>query len=427
MTTQTAERTADVRPGAARPTAVFTGIGVTAPNGLGTEAWWRATLAGESGIRPVSRFDATGYPARLAGEVPGFDAAEHIPSRLLPQTDHMTRLALTAAKEALEDSGADPAELPEYSAGVVTAASAGGFEFGQRELQALCAKGGQHVSAYQSYAWFYAVNTGQISIRHKLRGPSGVLVTEQAGGLDAVAQARRQLRKGSRLIVTGGVDGAICPWGWTAQLAGGRMSTVADPARAFLPFDTRAAGYVAGEGGAILVLEDAAAARERGARVYGHLAGYAATFDPAPGRGGEPGLGRCAGLALNEAGLTPADVDVVFADASGVPELDRQEAAALGALFGPRGVPVTAPKTMTGRLSAGGASLDLAAALLSLRDQVVPPTVNVTDPVEADGLDLVTQARRGPLRTALVLARGTGGFNAAAVVTAEDNSPAATA
>ncbi|MFI6050543.1 ketosynthase chain-length factor [Streptomyces violascens] len=413
MTSELLERTA-VR----SATAVFTGIGVTAPNGLGTQAWWEATVAGESGIRPVSRFDASGYPATLAGEVPGFDAEEHIPSRLLPQTDHMTRLALTAAKEALEDSGADPAEMPQYSAGAVTAASAGGFEFGQRELQALWSKGGQYVSAYQSYAWFYAVNTGQISIRHGLRGPSGVLVTEQAGGLDAVAQARRQLRKGSKLIVTGGVDGAVCPWGWTAQLAGGRMSPVADPARAFLPFDSEASGYVAGEGGAILVLEDAEAARERGARIYGQLSGYAATFDPAPGRGGEPGLRRAAELALTEAGLTAADVDVVFADASGVPELDRQEEAALTALFGPRGVPVTAPKTMTGRLSAGGASLDLAAALLSIRDAVIPPTVNVTSPVAADALDLVTEARRGPVRTALVLARGTGGFNAAAVVTA---------
>ncbi|RCH69208.1 ketosynthase chain-length factor [Streptomyces sp. SDr-06] len=413
MTSELLERTA-VR----SATAVFTGIGVTAPNGLGTRAWWEATVAGESGIRPVSRFDASGYPATLAGEVPGFDAEEHIPSRLLPQTDHMTRLALTAAKEALEDSGADPAEMPQYSAGAVTAASAGGFEFGQRELQALWSKGGQYVSAYQSYAWFYAVNTGQISIRHGLRGPSGVLVTEQAGGLDAVAQARRQLRKGSKLIVTGGVDGAVCPWGWTAQLAGGRMSPVADPARAFLPFDSEASGYVAGEGGAILVLEDAEAARERGARIYGQLSGYAATFDPAPGRGGEPGLRRAAELALAEAGLSASDVDVVFADASGVPELDRQEEAALTALFGPRGVPVTAPKTMTGRLSAGGASLDLAAALLSIRDAVIPPTVNVTSPVAADALDLVTEARRGPVRTALVLARGTGGFNAAAVVTA---------
>ncbi|GGN33526.1 ketosynthase chain-length factor [Streptomyces fuscichromogenes] len=396
---------------------VFTGMGVAAPNGLGTEAWWRATLEGRSGIAPVTRFDASGYPATLAGEVPGFDPKRHIPSRLLPQTDHMTRLALTAAEEALTDAKADPEQLPEFAVGVVTAASAGGFEFGQRELQALRSQGGQYVSAYQSFAWFYAVNTGQISIRHGLRGPSGVLVTEQAGGLDVVAQARRQLRRGSRMMVTGGVDGAICPWGWTAQLSGGRLSTVADPARAYLPFSGAARGHVPGEGGAILVLEDAGAARERGARVYGRLSGYASTFDPEPGREGEPGLRRAAELALDEAGLAPREIDVVFADAAGLPEPDRQEAAAIGRVFGPHGVPVTAPKTMTGRLAAGGAALDLGAALLTLRHAVIPPTVNVARPADEYALDLVTAARPGPVRAALVLARGQGGFNAAVVVT----------
>ncbi|RSS40891.1 ketosynthase chain-length factor [Streptomyces sp. WAC07061] len=419
MTTETA-----VRPdGTSRPAPtaepVVTGIGVTAPNGLGTEAWWRAVLRGESGIRPVSRFDAEQYPAKLAGEVPGFNAADHIPSRLLPQTDHMTRLALTAADEALSDAGVDPAALPDFSAGVITASSAGGFEFGQKELQALWSKGGQYVSAYQSFAWFYAVNTGQISIKNGLRGPSGVLVTEQAGGLDAVAQARRQLRKGVRVVVTGGVDSSLCPWGWAAHLAGGELSTEEDPDRAFLPFSPDAAGHVAGEGGALLVLEDAAAARERGAEVYGTIAGYAATFDPAPGSGGEPRLRAAAELALREAGLTPADVDVVFADAAGRRTADREEAEALTALFGEYGVPVTAPKTMTGRLAAGGASLDLAAALLSLRDQVIPPTINAGATAGDCPVDLVTEPRRPErLRTALVLARGRGGFNSAMVVRA---------
>ncbi|MER5809359.1 ketosynthase chain-length factor [Streptomyces sp. NPDC002033] len=411
------------RPGAGQSgpadAPVVTGIGVTAPNGLGTEAWWAAVLRGESGIRPVGRFDAAQYPARLSGEVPGFDAAAHIPGRLLPQTDHMTRLALTAADEALADAGVDPAELPDFSAGVVTAGSAGGYEFGQKELQALWSQGGQYVSAYQSFAWFYAVNSGQISIKNGLRGPSGVLVTEQAGGLDAVAQARRQVRKGVRLVVTGGVDSSICPWGWAAHLAGGELSTADDPARAFLPFSADANGHVVGEGGALLVLEDAAAARERGAGVYGTVAGYAATFDPPPGSGGAPRLRTAAELALRDAGLAPADVDVVFADAAGRRTADREEAEAIAGLFGRYAVPVTAPKTMTGRLAAGGASLDLAAALLCLRDQVIPPTVNSAAPAEDCPIDLVTDARRpGPLRTALVLARGRGGFNAAVVVRA---------
>ncbi|MFD8151506.1 ketosynthase chain-length factor [Streptomyces sp. NPDC059720] len=398
--------------------AVVTGVGVAAPNGLGAGPWWAAVLRGESGIRPLTRFDASRYPARLAGEVAGFVAEEHVPSRLLPQTDQVTRLSLTAAEEALRDAGVDPAGLPEYAAGAVTGASAGGYEFGQRELQALWSKGGQHVSAYQAFAWFYAVNSGQISIRHGLRGASGVLVSEQAGGIDAVGQARRQVRRGAALVVTGAVDSALCPWAWAAHLAEGRISLADDPERAFLPFSADACGYVPGEGGALLVLESAEAARARGARVYGTVAGYAATFDPAPAAPDGSRLAAAAELALADAAVRPDQVDVVFADGAGERVADRAEAEAIAALFGAYGVPVTAPKSMTGRLASGGAALDLAAALFALRDQVIPPTTGTGQVAGDCPVDLVTGApRRGvALRTALVLARGRGGFNAAMVV-----------
>ncbi|MFI7351926.1 ketosynthase chain-length factor [Streptomyces sp. NPDC049936] len=414
MTTATLDRPARRASTGASTGSVVTGIGVTAPNGLGTEAWWAATLRGESGIRPLTRFDASRYPVRIAGEIPGFVDADHLPSLLLSQTDRVTRLSLTAAKEALDDCGSDPATLPDYGAGVVTASSAGGFEFGQRELQALWSKGGQYVSAYQSFAWFYAVNTGQISIRHQLRGSSGVVVAEQAGGLDALAHARRQIRKGARLMVTGGVDSALCPWGWAAHLATGHLSTATDPARAYRPFDARADGHVVGEGGALFVLENAPAARERDAFVYGAFTGYAATFDGP----GTPRLADAARLALTDAGLDAADIGVVFADAAGTRAADRAEAQALAALFGPRGVPVTAPKTMTGRLLAGGATLDTAAALLTLRDQIIPPTTATTRPAADCPVDLVTTPRETRVRHALVLARGRGGFNSAAVLSA---------
>lgn len=399
--------------------AVVTGLGIVAPNGLGAEDYWSATCAGRTGIAEVQRFDAAGYSSRLAGEVPGFHAADRLPDRLLPQTDHMTRLALVAADWALADAGVGPDDLPPYDMGVVTASSAGGFEFGQRELENLWGKGNEYVSAYQSFAWFYAVNTGQISIRNGMKGPSGVIVTDQAGGLDAMGQARRQLRKGTRLLLSGGVDGAVCPWGWVAQLAGGRLSSVADPATAYLPFDERAAGHVSAEGGAMLILEDLASARERGApQVYGELLGYAATFDPAPESGREPTLRKAVEGALRDARIQPDEVDVVFADAAAVPELDRVEADAIGAVFGAGGVPVTAPKTMTGRMNAGAASLDAAAALLAMRSGLIPPTTNV-ERASHHQIDLVTgQARDAVVRTALVIARGQGGFNAAVVLRA---------
>ncbi|MER5350745.1 ketosynthase chain-length factor [Kitasatospora sp. NPDC002551] len=399
-------------------TTVITGIGVVAPNGLGTEAYWSATLAGTSGIAELTRFDASEYPVRLAGEVPGFEPAEHLPSRLLPQTDHMTRLALAAADWALEDAEADPAALGEYQAGVVTSATLGGFEFGQRELQHLWSQGPGFVSAYQSFAWFYAVNTGQISIRNDLRGPSGVLVSDQAGGLDAMAHARRGIRKGHPMMVTGGVDSALCPYAWTPRMGTGEMTTVAEADRAYLPFDEAASGYVAGEGGAILIAEDAESARARGVeRPYGEIAGYGSTFDPPRGSGRPRGLARAIRLALADAGLEPGRIDVVFADADGRPQEDADEAAALNEVFGTGGVAVTAPKTMTGRLGAGGAPLDVAAALLSIRDGLVPPTVNLTSP--RHGLDLVLgEARSMPVKAALVLARGRHGFNSAMVLRA---------
>ncbi|MEU2997700.1 ketosynthase chain-length factor [Streptomyces sp. NPDC006995] len=399
---------------------VVTGIGVVSPNGFGVTEYWEATRASKSGIRRVERFDPEQYPSKLAGQIDGFVVKEHLPSRLVPQTDRMTQLALVGAEHALTDAGASTEGTDGYGMGVMTASTSGGFEFGQGQLQNLWSKGGQHVSAYQSFAWFYAVNTGQISIRHGMRGPSGVVVSDQAGGLDALAHARRLVRKGSDLILSGGVDAAICPWGWVAQLTSGRMSTEDRADRAYLPFDADASGYVPGEGGALLVLEDAEAARRRGVTgVYGEICGYGSTFDPAPDSGREPTLRKAIEIALADAGLEAGDIDVVFADACGVPELDRIEATALTEVFGPRGVPVTAPKTMTGRLGSGAAPLDVATALLAMRDGVIPPTANVTLSPDYD-LDLVTAVRDAPVSTALVLARGHGGFNSAVVLRSVD-------
>ncbi|BBA96386.1 putative chain length determinant [Actinacidiphila reveromycinica] len=397
---------------------VVTGMGVAAPNGLGAADYWAATRGGKSGIGRITRFDPSGYPAQLAGEIPGFEAADHLPGRLLPQTDRVTRLSLAAADWALADAGVDPASFDPLDMGVVTASHAGGFEFGQGELRKLWSQGSQFVSAYQSFAWFYAVNSGQISIRNGMKGPSGVVVSDQAGGLDALAQARRLVRKGTPLVVSGAIEASLCPWGWVAQLSGGRMATDDEPARAYTPFDRDAHGYVPGEGGAILILESAAAARARGARVYGEIAGHGTTFDPPPGSGRGSTLGTAIRIALDDAGAAPSDVDVVFADGAGVPELDRVEAETISGVFGSGGVPVTVPKTMTGRLYSGAAPLDVACALLAMRAGVIPPTVHV-DPCPEYDLDLVLhQPRAAVLRTALVVARGHGGFNSAMVVRA---------
>jgi minimal PKS chain-length factor (CLF/KS beta) len=398
---------------------LVTGIGVMAPNGIGAEDFWTATLAGKSGIERLPYLDPQRYTATLAGTISDFVPSDRVPGRLVVQTDRWTQFGLAAADMALTDAGVDPAGLDEYEFGVVTASASGGNEFGQREIQKLWANGPQHVGAYQSIAWFYAATTGQVSIRHGARGPCGVVVSEQASGLDALAQARRVLRRGARVVLSGGVEAPLSPYAMVCQAANGMLSTCADPERAYLPFDESACGYVPGEGGAMLVVESEESARQRGAPAYGEIAGYAATFDPRPGSGRKPGLARAIELALTDAGAGSGDIDVVFADGAATPDLDRQEADAIAEVFGPRGVPVTAPKSMTGRLYAGGASLDVAAALLAMRDSVIPATAGVFEVPAAYQIDLVcAQPRAARLRTALVLARGAGGFNAAMVLRA---------
>ncbi|MDT8910108.1 ketosynthase chain-length factor [Amycolatopsis sp. PS_44_ISF1] len=391
---------------------VVTGIGVVAPNGVGVEEFWANVLAGRSGLAPVTRFDAAGYPVSRVGAVP--DEPDARPNRITVQTDRWTRFAMTATEEALRTAGIGPGgerDFDDYDLAVITASSSGGNEFGQREIEQLWRAGPEYVSVYQSIAWFYAATTGQLSIRHGMRGPCGVVVAEQAGGLDALAQGRRMLRTGTKAVVTGGTEAALSPYALVCQSTGGRFTR-----GEYRPFDTRACGCVPGEGGAILVLEDEGSARARGVSGgYGRVAGYAATFDPRPGSGRPGGLPRAITGALRDAGLRPSDVDVVFADGAGTPAGDAEEAAALTGVFGARGVPVTVPKTMTGRLAAGGAPLDVACALLALRDGVLPPTPGVTEP--AHELDLVLEPRTGPARTALVLARGFGGFNSALVLT----------
>ena len=400
--------------------AVITGIGIVAPGGIGTEEWWQSALKGTCAIRRITLFDPSRYPVQLAGEVDGFDAEKYIEKRLMVQTDRWTHMALAATQMALDEAKLEADEDNEWTISAITASSSGGNDFGQHEIQNLWGKGPVFVGAYQSIAWFYAATTGQISIRHGFKGPCGVVLAEGAGGLEALQHSRRNIRRGIESVVSGGTEGPIGPYALTCQLGNGLLSEASEPVDAYRPFDKRANGYVPGEGGAILVVETPEQAQARGVKVYGEIAGYGATHDghhwgrPAPEA---TQYARAMRVALEDAGVEPGDVDAIFCDAFGVPEYDQLEAAAIKDVFGDASVPVTAPKTMTGRLYAGGASLDVAAALLAMRDGQLPPTVNLDEPAEGCELDFVTgSARKAELGTVLVAARGYGGFNAALVL-----------
>ncbi|MCN9244014.1 ketosynthase chain-length factor [Streptomyces sp. RY43-2] len=400
--------------------AAVTGIGVVAPNGTSTDAFWKATQEGVSILDRVTREGCEHLPLRVAGEVRSFDASAAVEERYLVQTDRFTHFAMAAADLALTDARLGQADVDgaPFSLGVVTAAGSGGGEFGQRELQRLWGKGSRFVGPYQSIAWFYAASTGQISIRRGFKGPCSVVAADEAGGLDALAHAARAVQRGTDAIMAGSTEAPLAPYSMVCQLGYEELSTAEDPARAYLPFTEGARGFVPAEGGAMLVVEEETRARERGVPVRAVIAGHAATFTGASRwELSRDGLAQAIRGALREARCAPEEVDVVFADALGVPEADRAEALAITDALGPHGrqVPVTAPKTGTGRGYCAAPVLDTAAAVLAMEHGLIPPTPNVFD--ICHDLDLVTgRARAAEPRTALVLSRGLMGSNSALVL-----------
>lgn len=401
---------------------VVTGIGVIAPSGVGTEAYWKSTLDGELHVRPIESFDASGYDTTIAGQVPNFRSEDYLDDRIAVQTDRWTWMALAATDFALADAHYDVTPDDAYRTGVAFGSGSGGVEFGQREIQALWAKGRRAVSAYQSIAWFYAANTGQVSIAQGTKGPSSVIVTDAAGGLDSVGHARRTIRRGTPAVLAGGTEAPLCPYSLACQTSSGRMTISVDPRHGYMPFDVEANGYAPGEGGAVLVLEDAVGAQRRGVeRVYAEIAGYAATHDAhhhhrPPTEATQ--LTRCMRQAISDAGLGPGDIDLVIADGAGSRDLDAIEVRAIRETFGAAAdaVPVTAPQGFTGRLCAGGSALNLVVGVLAIRDGLVPAVGNLADPVPGYGLDFVREARRMRVDTVLVNARGYGGFNSSVVL-----------
>ncbi|MFH9064896.1 beta-ketoacyl synthase N-terminal-like domain-containing protein [Streptomyces coeruleorubidus] len=400
--------------------SVITGIGVVAPTGIGVTEHWKNTLERVSRIAPIQEFDTSKLPSPLVGRVTGFDESAYVESKLRVQTDRWTWMALAAGRLAFEDAELDPHRHDPFELSVVTASASGGNAFGQREIHNLWSKGPDTVTAYQSIGWFYAASSGQLSIRDQLKGACGVLVADGAGGLDALAQARRLIARGTGAVVVGGTEAPLSPYAMACQANRATLSRDPEPATAYRPFAADSPGHVPGEGGAMLVVEDAEWAARRGAPApYAEVLGTASTHDahhptkPAPDH---RQLARAIREAVARAGLTPEQIDVVFADGAGDPLLDRRESDALVEVFGRRGVPVAVPKSATGRLSSGGAALDLSWAALALAHDTVPPSVNLTAQ-PGDDLELVTAARENAgLRTALVVARGEGGFNSAAVL-----------
>ncbi|MEB4613752.1 beta-ketoacyl synthase N-terminal-like domain-containing protein [Leucobacter sp. M11] len=393
-----------------RPTAWISAAGVASPSGSSLGRLWRSALEGRISISESESFAPDSYASSLAGQVSDFDAAE-VPGRLKPTTDRSTQLALIAAKRALEALPDRYADGDPYLRSIVTANSAGGYAFGERELRNMYLHGPKYVSTAQSYAWFYAVNTGQLSIRYGFKGRCSTVVADSAGGLDAIAQGTELIQQGQQLVLAGSVESALSPLAWVSLESTGRLTSSKAPEASYLPFDKRASGIVPAEGGALLALTPEPIGD--GASSIGVL-GHARTMTVNEPQ--EASLERTIRKALDAASLEPVDIDVVFADAAGVFEDDIAEANALAAVFGARKVPVTAPKAGFGRTASGMGPLDTVLAALALRTKIIPPTpaVSISDELP---IRIETAPVRVPtMRHALVIARGLPIFTSALVI-----------
>ena len=398
---------------------VVTGTGVVSPVGTGVAAMWEALAAGRSGVAPVTLFDASSLPVRIAAEVDGFDGASVFGTKRARHLDRFAQLALVATTEALGASGLDVARCPER-VGVVYASGLGGIGTLEHQMRVLSERGPSRVSPFMWPMAIPNMAAGEIAMEFGITGPNSCTVTACAASAHAVAAGADLIRLGrTDAVVCGGADAAVTPLTLAGFASMGALSRRNDdPASASRPFDSARDGFVCGEGAATLVLEEAEAARRRGAAVLGELVGCGLTSDAhhktAPHPEGD-GAARAMRAALGEAGLSPDDVGYVNAHGTGTPLNDRVEALATTKVLG-RGVAVSSTKSMTGHLLGAAGALEAAISLQALVTGLVPPTVNQVEPDPDCGLDYVpNQARRLAVDVVMSNSFGFGGHNASLV------------
>ncbi|WP_448585706.1 beta-ketoacyl-ACP synthase II [Thermaurantiacus sp.] len=409
---------------------VVTGLGLVTPLGGDVASTWSRLLAGQSGVGPITRFDARDYPCRIAGEVPYGDSAEgsfdpnrRIDPKLQRQVDRFIHFGLDAAGQALEDAGL--AEMPEplrLRTGVLIGSGIGGLPGIEAESIVLHERGPRRVSPHFVHGRLINLVSGQVSIRYGLLGPNHAVVTACSTGAHAIGDAARLiLLDDADVMVAGGAEASICPLGIAGFAQARALSTRFNdaPTRASRPWDRDRDGFVMGEGAGVVVLEELGHATARGARIYGEVVGYGLTGDAfhatAPHPEGD-GAFRSMAMALRRAGLAPSDIDYVNAHGTSTPMGDELELAAVKRLFGNAigNLSMSSTKSAIGHLLGGAGAVESIFCLLALRDQVVPPTLNLDNPCAgADGVDLVPHAaRRRKVEAALNNSFGFGGTNA---------------
>ncbi len=401
------------------PRAVVTGIGALTPVGLSVPDTWTNLLAGRSGVRPLTRFDASPYPVQIAADVPDFDPLAVMDRKRARRTARFAQLAVAACDEALKDAGL--AITPEIRdrVGVTIATALGGVDMIDVEAGHLYGGSPTRVTPFLLPMLIANMASSAVSIQFGIRGPTNTSVGACASGGIALTEALRWIRTGEAdYVLAGGTEAALTPSVWAALCSLGALSTLnASPEKASRPFDRDRDGFVFGEGAVVLVIEREDLAQLREARVYAELAGAGLTSDAyhetAPRAEGDVAA-RAIEEALRDAGARPDEVDLIVAHGTGTPLNDVAETRAIKHALGPRAhtVPVTAPKSMVGHLIGAAGTLAALVGALAIQDGVIPPTINLDHPDPECDLDYVPQrGRTACVRLALLNSFGFGGQN----------------
>ncbi|MBN9507126.1 MAG: beta-ketoacyl-ACP synthase II [Altererythrobacter sp.] len=412
---------------------VVTGLGLVTPLGGDVETSWANILAAKSGAGPITKFDASDQKCRIACEVKpkdheyGFDPDERVDHKIQRQVDPFIVFGLDAAGQAIEDAGlTDMDEQTRLRAGCSIGSGIGGLPGIEKESIVLYEKGPGRVSPHFVHGRLINLISGQVSIKYGLMGPNHAVVTACSTGAHSIGDAARMIKDGDAdIMLAGGSESTICPIGIAGFAQARALSTHFndEPTRASRPYDKDRDGFVMGEGAGVVVLEEYEHAKARGAKIYAEVSGYGLSGDAyhvtAPHPEGS-GAYRSMEMALRKAGLEPADIDYINAHGTSTPLGDELELGAVRRLFGSAisTVSMSSTKSAIGHLLGGAGAVESIFCILALRDQIVPPTLNLDNPSEGcEGVDLVPyKAKERQVRAVLNNSFGFGGTNASLVM-----------
>lgn len=409
---------------------VVTGMGIVSPLGVGIDHVWKRLIAGESGLAPITSIDVSDIPAKVAGIVPrGTGAGEFnvdacVEPKEQKKMDEFIHFAMGAADEAIRDSGIDlSSEEKRVRAGVMIGSGIGGLRAIEETVLLMAEKGPRRVSPFFIPASLINLASGQVSIKHGLKGPNHSVVTACSTGAHAIGDAAKMIQRGDAdVMVAGSAEATICRIGLAGFAAARALSTGFNdtPTKASRPWDEARDGFVMGEGAGILVLEEYEHARARGAKIYAEFGGYGLSGDAyhitSPADDGDGGF-RSMQMALADAGLKPADIGYINAHGTSTPKGDEIEAGAVRRLFEGVDVSMSSTKSAIGHLLGGAGSVEAIFAIQAVRTGQLPPTLNLENPSESvKGMDLVPLvSKTKKVNAALSNSFGFGGTNASLV------------